>query len=316
MLDMLDLIEAANLPPAIFRTAVRLARMTCNGAPARMSHEDAAEICGTTSDNTVRGHLATLHRAGLFSYRRNAAVTVWWTGAAASSADTADDAADADRRAVDDQIDRPARDLIAQRSPDDESVICGRAIRAVDDHEAYDAADQRAVDDQIDRLARDSRVHRANRAPGDQPNTGFKANDRLGRQAGQPSLPAGGSVRGEPPEPPEPEGAPGQDEQRRSIDLLTDDEVGIDSDMARELAAAYPFEEIRRQIFRLRRDMATGSVRSPGVLRTRLREGFAASVTKADRTSSLWRRHETEQDREAIRRSKYAPAEYGHIIIH
>lgn len=278
-------IESADLPAPQYRTAIRLAQLCADG-PAVLSYDDALEVCGTESDHTVRGHLAGLHRAGLINYKRNAAVTVWWTAGGT-------------------EPDRPARESRVQRAPIDDNLIATRADRASDDHEDADDDERRAVDDQIARTAIKSRVQRANRAVDDQPK-GYPRQSTTGRQAGYPGLPEpSGSARG----------APSAAEQSRTVALLTDDEVGIDGELARRIAAEFPFEQVLRQVFRLRHDMAQGKVRSPGALLTRLREGYGACITDADKRSGLYQRHVDAEDEAAARRRRYIPDELADTII-
>jgi hypothetical protein len=319
--DLLDAIEAADLPAPMYRTAVRLARLCAGGRAAILSYAEIAAICGTEADNTVRGHLAKLHQVGLFSYKRNAVVTVWLAGPTGN------------QRALGDQSDRPARDLIAQRSSSPSpleardrparDLIAERANRALDDHGENGSDNQRALGDQIDRPARDLIAERANRALDDQPIT---TTTTTGRQEGYPAcLPAleGGAGEGTPPAAPElptthePSGAeqsaPDAASRQRAVDLLTDEEVGLDRALAQRLAAEFPFEEIRRQVFRLRRDIQAGSARSPGALASRLRNRFGATVTDADRRSALWQRHETPEDRES-EYSRHYPADLANAL--
>ena len=318
--DLLDAIEAADLPAPMYRTAVRLARLCAGGRAAILSCAEIAAVCGTEADNTVRGHLAKLHQVGLFSYKRNAVVTVWWSGSAGN------------QRALCDQSDRPARDLIAQRSSSPSplegrdrparDLIAERAIRALDDHGENGGDNQRAPHDQIDRVARDSRAGRSDRALDDQPRL---LTTTTGRQAGRIScLPAleGGVGEGSPPatelptthEPPGGEpAAPDVASMQRAVDLLTDEEVGLDRALAQRLAAEFSFEEIRRQVFRLRRDIQAGSARSPGALASRLRNRYGATITDADRRSALWQRHETPEDRESWY-SRHYPADLANVL--
>lgn len=80
--------------------------------------------------------------------------------------------------------------------------------------------------------------------------------------------------------------------QNAAYKLLTDDEIGIAPLLAADLAAGSSSEEIKRQVFAWRRDMAAGRVSSTGALINRLRKGFtAANPTEADRESGLWVRH-------------------------
>lgn len=277
-------IESADLPAPQYRTAIRLAQLCADG-PVALSYDDALQICGTDSDHTVRGHLAGLHRAGLINYKRNHAVHVWWTAG--------------------EESDRPARESRVQRAPIDDNLIATRADRAPGDHEDADDDERRAVDDQIARTAIKSRAGRANRALDDQPK-GYPRQSTTGRQAGYPGLPEpSGSARG----------APSAAEQSRTVALLTDDEVGIDGELARRIAAEFPFEQVLRQVFRLRHDMAQGKVRSPGALLTRLREGYGARITDADKRSGLYQRHMDAEDEAAARRRRYIPDELADTII-
>jgi hypothetical protein len=94
----------------------------------------------------------------------------------------------------------------------------------------------------------------------------------------------------------------------RSLALLTDPAVGVTGKLL-ELAARYPFEQIRLQVFQALRQMADPNSRitSIGVIRHRLEVGAGAIVTDADRASALWRRHETEDEAREARRRKYDP---------
>ena len=123
-----------------------------------------------------------------------------------------------------------------------------------------------------------------------------------GRKEGYPSLPSLPDAR----EAETPDTDPDeerQDDIERSVALLTDSEVGCDETFARALANEFTFEEIRLQVFRFRRDFSAGSVVSVGALRKRLKGRWAATITQADKQSTLWQRHETEGDR----RKRYDP---------
>jgi hypothetical protein len=80
------------------------------------------------------------------------------------------------------------------------------------------------------------------------------------------------------------------------VALLMDPDVGLDQTLAITLAQTYPFEQIRRQVFRLVRDRAAGKVKSPGAITARLARSFAATITEQDRASPLWARHATADD--------------------
>jgi hypothetical protein len=123
----------------------------------------------------------------------------------------------------------------------------------------------------------------------------------LGRQEGDPSLPSLPNAHEADPDTAQDEER--QDDIERSVALLTDREVGCDETFARALAKEFTFEEIRRQVFRFRRDFSAGSVVSVGALRKRLQTRWAATITTEDKKSLLWQRHETEGDR----RKRYDP---------
>jgi len=144
---------------------------------------------------------------------------------------------------------------------------------------------------------------------------GLSTNYQEGRQEGKPSLPSLPDAREREEtaadETPDPDPAAADDDDdddaaadpddpddtARSIALLTDPEIGLDEPFARGLAEHYPFEEIRLQVFRLRRDLGDGSAKSWGALAARLKGRWSATLTKADKNTRLWRRHETDTDR-------------------
>lgn len=102
-----------------------------------------------------------------------------------------------------------------------------------------------------------------------------------------------------------PEPAPSADDQARSYALLTDPDVGASDQLAAELALRYPFEQVRRQVFRYLRDLGEDKVHSVGVLRSRLQRRLPATITDRDRASDLWQRHSMPSDA-----NPYQPAEY------
>jgi hypothetical protein len=119
-----------------------------------------------------------------------------------------------------------------------------------------------------------------------------RANRQANRQANHspvdslPSKPEEGSG----------ETAPDAADQDRSVALLTDPDVRLDPKLAKALAAQYQFDEIRRQVFRLIRDLGTGKVKHPNAIKARLAKRFAATITEQDRASPLWARHATAAD--------------------
>lgn len=284
MIDaIVDFLDKHELAPAVYRTAVRLARRTEPGASyVRVSYEEMLLIVGSESENTVRGHLATLARTGVLTYKRNHAVQVMW----------ADVICERSQRAVGDQS---ARWEISE----EDAARGGRALRAVGDHDDPE-------DEKIDLTPRGSRGGRSNRAVGDHPlNT-------IGRLVGGSSttptyLPGGSGGN-----------SPLTDEQRRTVALLTDPEVGMDEVTATRLAQKHAsFAFVRAHVFATLEDMRAGKVKVY-VLPSRLSRGGMPKITEADRQSALWRRHADAADAvDAVDelRQKYLPDEYAGVII-
>lgn len=116
-----------------------------------------------------------------------------------------------------------------------------------------------------------------------------------------------------PPTHPTQEGGAGETE--RSVALLTDPDVGVAVQRAQHLAAHFPLETIREQVFQFLRDREAGRVHSPGVIGSRLERGFAPGrIQESDRASPVWERHWTAEDEAEDRRRRYIPDEYADII--
>ena len=80
-IEALARLEAAELTPALYRTARRiLDRVHDDNGYVRIDYPQARAICATDSDETVRGHLSRLTAAGLLTVHRNAAIHVYWHG--------------------------------------------------------------------------------------------------------------------------------------------------------------------------------------------------------------------------------------------
>lgn len=80
-IEALARLEAAELTPALYRTARRiLDRVHDDNGYVRIDYPQARAICGTESDETVRGHLARLTAVGLLTVHRNAAIHIYWHG--------------------------------------------------------------------------------------------------------------------------------------------------------------------------------------------------------------------------------------------
>ena len=118
---------------------------------------------------------------------------------------------------------------------------------------------------------------------------------------------------------------PSDDEQQRSIALLTDREVRIALHRASALAAEHSFESLLTHVFCYLRDLAGKQVYGTGALITRIRDDYAGVLVPADRETELWQRHVPPDmpltiaampvDDEEARRRQYIPPEYADIIL-
>ena len=87
----------------------------------------------------------------------------------------------------------------------------------------------------------------------------------------------------------------------RTIALLTDPEIGLSVDAARQRAQEQPFASILRVVAGYWTDFQDGKVSSPGVLNHRLRSGWSAGPISAEfRRSPLCERHAPEETADQI----------------
>ena len=92
----------------------------------------------------------------------------------------------------------------------------------------------------------------------------------------------------------------------RSIALLTDPEIGLTIDAARQRAQEQPFAGILRVVAGYWTDRADGKVSSPGVLNHRLRSKWNAGPISAEfRRSALCAKHAPEETADPGRRDSY-----------
>jgi hypothetical protein len=108
------------------------------------------------------------------------------------------------------------------------------------------------------------------------------------------------------------------DDQRRTVALLTDPEVGMDEVTAMKLAQKYSFGFVRANAFAVLEDLRAGKVQKIYVLPSRLSRGGMPKITEMDRQSALWKRHADEGDAvDAVDelRQRYIPPGYEGVII-
>ena len=89
------------------------------------------------------------------------------------------------------------------------------------------------------------------------------------------------------------------------VEILTG--VGMETATAEHIAGQWDLPTVKAQVERYRRDRESGKVRSPGVILTRLKEGWPARAAPPEVTAEDESRH---------RRNKYIPEEFADIIIH
>lgn len=75
---LIDAIDQADIPVAVYRTAVRLARLTDSTGRAVMTWEEYQALTGCSHADAARRHLRALRRAGLVSWRGGVTVVVVW----------------------------------------------------------------------------------------------------------------------------------------------------------------------------------------------------------------------------------------------
>jgi hypothetical protein len=294
-------IEAADLPLAEYRAARRLLdRALHTKGYLHLETDECVRLCGVNHWGSATRIFRRLATAGIIEFHSNSRAYVRFIERAESVADRAKSARDEEGRA-ESVADRAysARDSGEGRA----ESVSGRAESVVDRADLARDEEGRAesVADRAD-SARDSGEGRAESVSGRAesvvdradlarpPHTGARASwQAIQLQAGRQEIPAclpaeGGA--GETAQP-EPDAAPNNSGYR----LLTDPEVRLDASTARRLAADYDLDELLRQVMRLRRDIETGNARSWAALAARLKRGFAATITDADRQSDLYRRH-------------------------
>lgn len=75
---LVDAIDQADIPVAVYRTAVRLARLTDSTGRAVMTWEEYQALTGCSHVDAARRHLRALRSAGLVSWRGGVTVVVVW----------------------------------------------------------------------------------------------------------------------------------------------------------------------------------------------------------------------------------------------
>jgi DNA-binding transcriptional ArsR family regulator len=263
---MLDRLDAANITAQQWRTARRLLDRTHpeNGY-ARVTYDDMERIVESTSQATVRGHLAALAAAGLITYKRNSAIHIYW------------------------HIDAPA----ASPARAESSVVraessAPRAPEPPAEPEPEPAASPARAESSVVRAncsvpRAESSVVRA---------ASLKATT-TSRQAGiDPASQPAGEAGGKPqPQPPKTPSEPLSETQQRSLAMLTDPAIGLDQPAALRIARKHAHGIVLVQCCRYLRDVAAGKVDGPGVIGYRLSRAYGGSILPQDHRTAFWERH-------------------------
>lgn len=281
-------IEQANLPCTVYRTARRLLdRADYNGGRVTLSEEEFMAICQTDAIGTMRSHLIKLASAGIIRYKRRGVISIefeaWPQQILPGHRAPCEDKAmalrppeviaqrslsvtDAEKRALSDHFE--GEEVIAERSDSatdgqkralsDQKVIAQRSKVASTSHAGVVCLS--VTNDPL--LPGDSKNKQTNTAP-------------KTKKLAVVTDPA---------------------EIALSVDLLTDDDVGMSKRRAAQTATEYHHAYLETQVYIWRRELEEGKVKSVGALINRLRDDFGGTLTPADRATDLYRRHHPEHN--------------------
>ena len=257
-------IEAADLPATTYRTARRLLDLASEDGHVTLTKDTMLDLCGTDKWNTVRAHLGQLTRAGIIHYSTNSMVYVNFVIAERSNLTS-------ERSSVTSERSHPTPPMIAERAQmtsersQDAPVIAERSF------------------------VTSERAQMTSERSNEPSNTGWLVgwtNDQ-DPDTNQPTT----------------DDPPDAGDIDRSIALLTDPEIGLSVDAARQRAQEQPFASILRVVAGYWTDFQDGKVSSPGVLNHRLRSGWSAGPISAEfRRSPLCERHSPEETADPTRR--------------
>lgn len=262
-------VGGAELPPSTARVAhALLACADLNTGQVNMTWEELASVTGCENVNAARRHLGRMQGSKLIHYSTNDYVYVTWLAWLRDGANDGDGMAGGQSNDVD-----------VARSRADSSAPTRQLDKEVDqESELFGEADAPVV-------ARRRAARRAGALA--------VARGRAGQSHARGLFVSQSTnqLQGKGEQTNKPTAAIASTEQARSVALLMDGEVGLSLGVAWELAARHRFEELVRQVMSWRRQMAAGMVSDSGALVHRIRQGFGATVTDADRVSGLYRRH-------------------------
>ena len=273
---MIAQLDAADLQPALYRTARRIIdRLNPANNYCRVTYDEMAAIASTDNQATARAHLTRLAAAGLVTYRRNSAVHIYWHADAPTTA-------------------APLPQETAALPAFPPSVVSEtRALssesRALDPIPAEDTATETRA------LSSESRANCSETRALSSESRAAKSTTTTSRQAGlelSACLPAGkGAGENQPQPPTAPASAPLTETQQRALAMLTDPAIGLDEPAALRIARRFGHGMVLTQCCRYLRDVATGKVEGPGVIGYRLSNSYGGSILPQDHRTEFWERH-------------------------
>jgi len=263
---ILDRIEDADLPIAVYRTAVRIARLLDDNGQAIMSWEEYQTLTGCHHADAARRHLRTMGARGLIDWRGGAITVITWK-------------IDADLLAENRQLLSENAQLVSEN----------RLLLRVDNNEEQAATvGKRAVGvgKQADSVGKQAVAARSSHT---------RVLGRLGRslsttntsKRNKPTYPPTSQTKNKPP--------PLRGDQQLAFELLVDSEVGVIHSVADDLARKLPPQDIYRAVDKWLPDAQVGKV-TAGVLKHRLEKLKPSSaqtvkLSAAFRDSELFHRH-------------------------
>lgn len=277
--EVVDQITDANLAPETRTTALRLLRIAHpENGHVAISKQEACELAGGIVWGSLQRQLGQLAKAHLIHYSTNGDGLVYCTFKA--------------------------------------FVLHANAKNSTSNVEQIDVADQeREAPARLDRRlnAKNSTsnvdgIDATSHARALDLDLDLNTGKKVGRKDLPTYLPSGGAG----------DGGPDPDEQARSVALLTDPDVGMWEQTARQLAARYPFENILRHVMHWAYQFGQGDVTSAMVLEARLARAQGPPIGPGARASPLYRRHvqvDTDGETEMDRRRRYIPDEFSDIVI-
>ena len=325
-------LDSAPISAPAYRTAMRLLfRTHPDNGYARLTYTQMAAICDSDKDGTMRRHLADLAAANLITYRCNSDVHVYWHGwemladsapvayppPLVPPADLTKSDPPRDGRAENtSQRAQPAAAPLAESDPPRAGRAENTPHRAQPQSDSNPPRDGRA----------ENTPHRAGPIrtsahavvgwlvdPLSDPQSNQPTNHGSPDSAEPPvALPETPPTPPVPPAPPPPD-APSQEEQARTVALLTDPAVAVGVKRARLLAAEHRFEYVRRVVAMFWDRLQSGAVKAGKVI-TALDDSWGApALDERFMATDFYRRHRLPEEVAAEAEAERAAAQQAEL---